>query len=227
VTPEQVPTAVDAIELINRVASFYDVAWSQLLWFIGVAGAIVGVLVPLAVQFYQRRLFKTEEAAIKNELAQHLDKLKEELRAEIKGHLTETLTQELAHFDKKLGEKEAALERQASALKGGIYLVQGNTIRTRGTSLLATKSFVTAAGSFMDAEDQRNLQKVLNLTAECLQKVTKAELARFPDIEGSLNSLLDRLRNEDQDGRYANFRESISRELRAAKQRDAPKKGEG
>lgn len=221
--PTQTPTSIDPIELINRVSAFYEIAWTQLLWFIAVAGAIVGVIVPLGIQWYQRRLIKIEEKEIKTALTRQADDLKVSLQLEMKSFLTQTLKQEMERFDVKLNEKEKELTKEAAAVRGSVFHVQGNTLLEAKHYIVALSSYIDAASSQLTGDDQFNLLRVLKLIIKCLQKISKIDFDTIPDIESRLDRLLKKLEKMDGSGRYTDFIHDIRKELRDAKERVAEK----
>ncbi|WP_224999434.1 hypothetical protein [Cesiribacter sp. SM1] len=70
-------------EVITQVHGFYDSAWNKLIWFIAVAGAVLGVIVPLLIQWWQNRNYnhKLEELNSRND--QRINEIIKSSRAEI------------------------------------------------------------------------------------------------------------------------------------------------
>ena len=67
------------IEIVDKVRQFYTDAWNMLLYYVVALIALVGVVVPLALQWYQQRTFKHEEAKLIEELSRKNETLVGEL----------------------------------------------------------------------------------------------------------------------------------------------------
>ena len=73
------PEPLDVLEKLNR---FYTGAWAQLVIYVTVALALVGIVFPVATQIVQRQLLKTDERRLKDELSQHVDALGKAIEAQ-------------------------------------------------------------------------------------------------------------------------------------------------
>lgn len=208
------PGQVDALDLINKVNTFYEVAWVHLMWFIGVAGAIIGVIVPIAIQAYQRRLFKIEESKIDSNIVEQLTKAKADLLTATNERLGELVKSEFALLEKKVNDMEAKLTKEVNRAKGAVYHVQGNEQKTRGVYANAIISFANAAEMQYASDDEMNLQRVLGNLEECLKKLSNGDLTKTPEIESRLSKLMDQLRAGNVNGRYTNYLDKLTRELR-------------
>jgi hypothetical protein len=47
---------VSTLEVLVKVTAFYDSAWTKLLWVVGGAAGVVGVIMPILLQVYQRAI---------------------------------------------------------------------------------------------------------------------------------------------------------------------------
>ena len=214
------PSQIDAVDLLSKVHSFYEVAWVHLMWYIGVAGAIIGIIIPIALQVYQRRTFKFEESKIESHITAQLDSAKTEILTAVNERLNEVIKAEFVILEKKVADMEAKLVKEVDCVKGGVHQVQGNEQKTRGVYPNAILSFISAAEHQCGSDDERNLQRVLGSIEECLMKVTSVVLRKTPKIEENLSKLLDQLKNNNTNGRYANYIDRILQELRKAKERE-------
>lgn len=61
-----------SIDLIDKVDNFYNNAWNKLILFGSILFAIVGVFIPLVIQWYQKRTLKLSEETLKNNLKKEL-----------------------------------------------------------------------------------------------------------------------------------------------------------
>jgi LPS O-antigen subunit length determinant protein (WzzB/FepE family) len=58
-------TTDNSIDLINKVDSFYNSAWDKLIIVGSIAFAIIGILVPYVIQWYQKKTLKISEELLK------------------------------------------------------------------------------------------------------------------------------------------------------------------
>ena len=67
------------IEIIEKVEGFYDRSWEKLIFIISIVGALVGVVVPSIITWWQNRNFNNEQEKFKNQLAETEKKFRKEL----------------------------------------------------------------------------------------------------------------------------------------------------
>jgi len=99
-TVENISDIAREIDLIAKVDSFYNSAWNKLIIVGSVAFAIVGVIVPFVIQWYQKRTLKLSEEIMKKEFSEHKKILKEEIYKEV-AHEIENKFEKLKIFYKE------------------------------------------------------------------------------------------------------------------------------
>ena len=87
-----------SIEIIEKVDSFYNNAWSKLIIVVSIMGAIVGVFIPLMIQWYQNKTIKSSEEKLTNKLKEEVTKLKNELNND----LLTTIKEKFDEYENKL-----------------------------------------------------------------------------------------------------------------------------
>lgn len=214
------PTSVDAVELLNKVTSFYELAWSHLLWFIGVAGAIIGIIVPIAIQVYQRRAFKLEESRIESRITERFLNEKSEMLSSVNERLEEAIKNELAKLQTKVDGIESNLTKKVNKTRGAVYHIQGNYLKSQGVESVAISSYISAAKMLYDADDEMNLQKALTCIESCLQKLSNDKIEKYPEIEEETTNLIATLSEKNPNGRYSNYIRNLEHELRNATNRE-------
>lgn len=116
--------------IASEVNLFYDSAWLKLLFVI----TILGIVVPLIVQYFQRKNFKELTIGLKEKFDSKLENFKieneEKINSVIKNH-----KKKIKKIDKK--NKKALLE------------LDGNTFYLQGRSLYNEKSYYSAIGNFL------------------------------------------------------------------------------
>lgn len=212
--PMLTPPLLDPIEIISHVTSFYETAWSHLLWFIGVTGAIVGIMVPIGIQIYQRRLFRVEEAKIRRELG-------DQIRADLEQQMKTKFADESKRIDEKLTELTESMKQAVANSDGRAFFLQGRMLLDKKQPAGAARSFTTAALSYLRGNDQSNLQKALTQLETCLKSVktdTLEKLGHRPLIE----KLIVELKENDEAGRYTNYIDRLTIRLNWSGQPQVP-----
>ena len=74
---------IQSIDLVQKVDDFYNNAWTKLIIVISVGFTVVGIIVPLFIQWFQKRSLQASENLLKKEISDNAKKIKEELLAEL------------------------------------------------------------------------------------------------------------------------------------------------
>ena len=67
------------IEIIEKVEGFYDRSWGKLIFIISIVGALVGVVVPSIITWWQNINFNNEQEKFENQLAETEKNFRKEL----------------------------------------------------------------------------------------------------------------------------------------------------
>jgi hypothetical protein len=157
------------IDLINKVDSFYESAWSKLIFSASTAFAIIGIIVPVVIQFYQNKALKANEAELKRDFLN----MSSELKNELQQFISEKFESERKEMNIKLGELNAKF-------KGSVFHLQGTDQFSKGNYDEATKNFIIASRSYVICKDYVNLQQLLYAIADdCLLHFDKKTFDNF------------------------------------------------
>jgi hypothetical protein len=152
----------DGIDLINKVDSFYNSAWDKLIIIGYIAFAVIGIIVPFVIQWYQKKSLKISEELLKKEIENHTLKLKTELLTNI----NEQLESKLKVFENKI-------LRLTSSMNAKIFHIQGNIHCINGDLSSGFIDFINAAQDYLICEDYYNLQVIFNnISTLCLKELT-------------------------------------------------------
>ena len=144
-------TSDNGMELINKVDSFYNSAWDKLIIIGSLAFAIVGVLVPFVIQWYQKQTLKTSENLLKKEIESQISKIKSEILSEIN-----------LVIEDKFKFIDSKIEQFNCASAARTYHLQGNGQLSEGLMKDALADYIAAAQNYFKSEDFINLQTILN-----------------------------------------------------------------
>lgn len=194
-------TPNDAFELVNKVDAFYNSAWDKLIVFGSIAFAIIGIVVPLVIQWYQKKTLKISEELLKKEIEAQTLKIKTELLEDI----NKTLEERILIFETKIEELNASSTAKAFHIQGNVQLSEK---RFEG----ALTDFITAADNYIICKDYFNLQRVLNsILNRCLTQLSFEELEDMKvkdDID--LDTLLAQLSGIEDNGMFS----QVTRDIR-------------
>lgn len=184
-------THISSFDLLEKVSDFYNSAWDKLILIGSISIGIVGILVPLLIQHYQKIVLQVHE-----------DRIKEELKLEFKiaeEQLRETLN---SNLEEKFKEFEERLKKLSASAKASTLHLQGNTLRNDSLYNKALVSFIKAALLYQDCDENTNLQTMLTLVNE--EVITKLKKRDIEDLkishELNLEESLNKLESNDKPG---------------------------
>ena len=82
-------SANQSIDIIEKVDSFYNNAWSKLIIVVSIMGAVVGVFIPIIIQWYQNKTIKSSEEKLASKLKEEVSQLKIEIKKELQSTIKE------------------------------------------------------------------------------------------------------------------------------------------
>ncbi len=172
----QTTTAQD-VDLIQKVDSFYNNAWNKLILFGSILFAIVGIFVPLVIQWYQKRTLKLSEETLKS-------KLKSDLKDEL-----------LKEIENKFVDNEKKFQMLKASANAKILFSQAKFSIEKNSFKGALGELVSASISSMECDDYRTLQEVLDyMLYNCLPNLSIEEIndlttANVCDLQRFLSDL--------------------------------------
>lgn len=183
----------NSIELINKVDSFYNSAWDKLIIVGSVSFAVIGVLVPFIIQWYQKKTLKISEELLKKEIEHQALKIKEDMLGEIE----KTLEERVGIFENKIVELNASTTAKTFHLQGNGQL-EGNFF------LGALEDYIIAAQNYIVCGEYANLQTVLSIIHDnCIPRLTQEEINDLKiTSDCDLELLLNNLTAKDDKGTF-------------------------
>lgn len=172
------------IDLIQKIDSFYSNAWDKLILFGSIAFGLAGVVIPIVIQWFQRRTIKLSEELLKNEITKSADEIKKELLND----LSEKIDQKLEHFEQHINHTNASANAK-------IFFAQGKFNLEKNYYPVALNELITASYSCIECKDYQTLQKVLqSMSNDCVPYLSKEEIkdlkvANVSDLSSFLEDL--------------------------------------
>jgi len=203
--------------ILERINTFYNTAWSQLVTFTFALLALVGGLIPLLISYYQNKQFKREQDALKKDINTEVVRVKGELIVDLEKKIEDNEKNWL----EKLEELQKKYEKQFSIAEGRAFHVQAGSSVDEKRYRLACEDYVISAKSYIKGEDELNLQRALNaIINTCLPNVTAKELEDNSDLSDGLETLLSALKEADINGRYTDRIKAIRTAMNNARKKD-------
>lgn len=200
----------DSIDIINKVDSFYNNAWDKLIIIGSVAFAIVGIVVPLVIQWYQKKTLKLSEELLKKEMEAQIGKIKDDIIRE----MTEKIEINIKEYESKINRINSSTNAKAFHLQANLSIEKRNYQSALG-------DYITAGFDYLKCDDYQNLQIVLKVIAtNCIPNLSIEEIDDLKTMSGNdLSALIMELESKDNNGSLT----GIIREIKL-KQQKAPQK---
>ncbi|SHM83118.1 hypothetical protein [Polaribacter sp. KT 15] len=175
--------------IATEVNNFYDSAWLKLLIVI----TVLGIVLPILVQYFQRKNYKELAENLKNSFDNKLENLKENNESRINKIVEEYKT--------NLKELEAKNDI-------AMFEIDANTYYLQGRSLMLERSFIPAVFSYIKAiillkkcnridriiPNLNNLKRALNNVDS--EKINVLDRVLASKLDKDFESLIDEIDNE-------------------------------
>ncbi|HBB04738.1 TPA: hypothetical protein DCZ39_07785 [Patescibacteria group bacterium] len=152
-----------------------------MIWAISIAFAVIGIIVPLLIQWYQgsnlKRIEREADVRLKNSLSESEESLRKDfdvINQDLKRELREGIENRL---DKKIQDYDDKLKKLESQSIAAIFHLQGNTQR----GVLAISDYISAANNYIECKDNMNLQTMLTSIKKILPQLSIQDLEYLED----------------------------------------------
>lgn len=203
-----------SLEILKSVNDFYSQSFNQLVVITVAILAFAGVLMPIMISWYQKRIFKLDQNEIETKLRKNIkETLTEELnQLEIRLKITEEKLEE------KLKAHEKDLTCKVDRAIGGVLLVQANILASEKDYINAYQSYISACESFISANDNLNLKiSVKNVYENCLPNLKKDNFDSDDSLSKNCEILITRLAKHDSQSHYNEELKQLRLALKKAK----------
>ncbi|WP_226704493.1 hypothetical protein [Microbulbifer elongatus] len=208
----------NTLKILESVNQFYSQSFNQLVVITVALLAFAGVIMPILVSAYQKRIFKLEHNEIKESLRRELDL---ELDVQISKIKREYEVKE-GEYERKFEELEGKLEKEVAVAVGGNFHIQGNMNLESGSYYAAFFSFTRASVEHIKAGREGNLRRALRrINEKCLPKLNKQLLEADESVTDSFSELVSMLEEFNVNGRYADDLKLLKYRYKQAQERSA------
>jgi hypothetical protein len=211
---------VESLEVLEKVNSFYSTAFGHLVTITLAVLAFSGVILPIIFQLIQARISRTEAKALQDQIVRGISAA----RTELLGDIEKKFGEERALFEEQLEDKLGVLDRklgeQGSAVKGGVFFVQGKTNVSQGNADEAARDFGYATALCLRGKDEFNGQRALNMPISFLPKLDANSFDKISDLDKSFDEALEVLNKMNVNSRFQDVIRKITSGREAAKKRE-------
>lgn len=186
------PNELSPLEVLEKLDAFYTNAWEKLIIYNTVFLALIGIIIPLIIQWWQTRNLKIREEVLKLELNDLFADKSKELEDKILGVIDEKFKTEIEKIEKKV-------ERIKSELRGTQFHLQANILDSDKEKMV---SLVFAAEHYIDGEDFANLMTILSMLKESITKITKEDISNMLAEKADLDALIKKLDEMENSGPF-------------------------
>ena len=209
-------TGLDVVSSVNR---FYSGAFDHLFALVLALIALFGVILPILIQIYQRRVMKVSESELKAEMV----KLFEEKKVELISIIEEKIASEKESITAALDKNTATIKKRLATAEGYSFHMLGNSSIEKGAFFAAGQHLCRAAELYCSSDNGADLQTVINILSETvLPKLNKKDLERN-GFQSRLEDLFKQLGKMEHHGFLRAPLRDLAEALRQAKSRESVK----
>ena len=182
---------ISGIELLEKVNNFYNSAWDKLIIIGTISFGIIGIVIPLLIQWYQKKVLKLSEERLTKEI--------EKKTAIMQKQFKKTIQEEI---ENRINEYEQKIETLNASSNAKAFHIQANGNLEKQYFSDALVDYIIASDDYSKSEDYGNLQTTLRLICdECIPKLSTEEINDIKISENQdLNKLLETLTENDKNG---------------------------
>lgn len=174
---------ITPIEILEKLDQFYNNAWDKLIIYNTIFLAIIGVLIPFIIQWWQNRNLKIKEDVLKKELQDIFDTKYEEFTKKMINAVEEKFSSEVVEIKKYLDIINASL-------KGSHFHLQANSESDIKEKM---KSLIWAADNYIKGEDFLNLIIILEMLVSNIPQLSKEDFAEIFVEDADMDELIKNL----------------------------------
>jgi len=210
---------ITGLNVVDSVNGFYSGAFDKLFNLVLALIALFGVILPILIQIYQRRVMKVSEAELKAEMAKLLNEKKDELLQEVK----KQFDAEKQIIATSLKENIETIEKRQNKAQGDVFQLQASN---RGADDMVEKchDLCMAAEHYCKSNGGGDLSRsIRSLTVAVLPKLTGKDLER-DGLNKRLLQILVELEKWNHNDVLADVIINFAEAIRLAKERKAENK---
>ncbi|MEQ9769654.1 hypothetical protein ABRQ03_02160 [Pectobacterium jejuense] len=195
----------DALEILDKVNSFYTNSFNSLQTMVAAMIALVGVAIPLVISFYQSSLLKNQSIKLQGDIelnfSNKLEELKRELSSENEKKMAvlEVKVKEMLQSIEEKNKIEINKVRSESLAR--IFHTIGSNYNYRKVYTSSAMYLVMAGSYYIDYDDDLNLNRIMNsLINQVVPQLTKNN--KTTEMENRYARFMKKIKNYNSKGKY-------------------------
>jgi hypothetical protein len=207
---------ITGLDVVNSVNGFYSGAFDKLFGMVLALIALFGVILPILIQIYQKRVMKVSESELKAEMATLLAEKKGELFNDVE----EKFEAEKKSIQKQFDGLNKAIEEKFTKTEGYTAQLQANYYLRNNDFPRAALNFSHAALCYCVCDEGQNLMPIVDgLADDCLPQLSKKNLENG-DLKENLDMLLEELRGKNKNGYLSTHIKALEKAMEEALKRE-------
>jgi|GEM_PF-6570590 len=185
--------------IIDKVQSFYDSAWTKLMFFIAIIGGIIGFLAPYLLNRFQKNEYSKNLTDFKNFTLEKIDESNKEIFAKTK----ETIIKELQKSKEELN-KEILSNKAMSFYLQGMHLFDKNKINS-------LKSFIDSLSYQFYSGKIKNTTLIVDKIIQVYKLIPEAELPI--KMKKRISIMIEKMETKKDNELYTEIIEKMKKEI--------------
>lgn len=198
----------ETLKILESVNSFYSQSFNQLIAITVAVLTFAGVVLPILIFLYQKRLFKLEQEEIKSHLKHEID-----------NHIAVAVAEMHKEFLSSLAALESKIDKQHARSKGETLHLQAKLNMSEGHYLLAFNSLVRAGKHYIQSDTEVNLRRIINILKECILKLDGAKVEQDEESLKNYEAFIKSFEEYNANDRYKDDISSLKRHFKIAMSR--------
>lgn len=198
----------EALKILESVNAFYSQSFNQLIVITVAVLTFAGVILPVLILLYQKRLFRLEQEEIKHSL-----------KLEMEIQIQKITSERFDEYKSSVSDLDKKYEKQLSyAIGCGLHL-QGKVNVIEVDYINALYSFSIAGERFIVAEHEANLIRAISCLHICFDNLDKSRLQDDDAHVQAYQSFIEKLEGFNVNQRYLDDIRKLKKQFKAASQR--------
>jgi hypothetical protein len=191
--------------ILEKVNSFYSDSFTQLIYLTISILAFSGVILPILVNIYQKKLFSVESDKVHKLILDDLHKMHEK-----------DLKKMQEKYENDFRVLRELIENETSKSKTGIFFVQGSSLINQNQDVPATFSFCHSIDNAIKCHDALNLNRGISRLQNTLTRLNKDHFTNDDKLETVIKSTIQSLNTYNINQQYTDAITAVNREFKAS-----------
>lgn len=194
----------DISTFLNMVDTFYNNAWNRLVLYGALIIVIVGIVLPIILQFISQRVQQGKNIEMENKLREEFTNFVNLKGKSIEEKNISVIDDYFKEKDKIIENKLVQLKRDTSLSKAISYHNLGVKFCQEGKISDGIIYYIIAGKDYLNADNEIGLKIILeNVEYSCLKIDTIKDPFEFKEVKNSLDDFISKIEEKFPDNRYS------------------------